>query len=205
MVRTHQPGEAAFRSILPEDVDWKPFAAFPRINPAGRRQLEAVRGFPPDSSASSTCWRAESARTLCHQGQGTVWCDTDAAQTSGGSNLHGDVGRFLYRAWRSIRRRQGESLSARLRGCTARRYPSFPLGQIRRVRHAGHGDRAAWPRICGCARRSAEQEVVTGLLTAATLRWRDCPKGRISVPEDLMDRLVFTYLSAPIRGEVVVQ
>jgi hypothetical protein len=29
MVRTHQPGEAAFRSILPEDIDWKPFAAFP--------------------------------------------------------------------------------------------------------------------------------------------------------------------------------
>jgi quercetin dioxygenase-like cupin family protein len=29
MVRTHQPGEAVFRSILPEEVDWKPFAAFP--------------------------------------------------------------------------------------------------------------------------------------------------------------------------------
>ncbi len=26
---THQPGEAAFRSILPEEIDWKPFAAFP--------------------------------------------------------------------------------------------------------------------------------------------------------------------------------
>jgi len=29
MVRTHQPGQAAFRSVLPEDIDWKPFAAFP--------------------------------------------------------------------------------------------------------------------------------------------------------------------------------
>jgi len=29
MVRIHQPGEDAFRSILPEDIDWKPFAAFP--------------------------------------------------------------------------------------------------------------------------------------------------------------------------------
>ena len=29
MVRTHQPGEDAFRTILPEDIDWKPFAAFP--------------------------------------------------------------------------------------------------------------------------------------------------------------------------------
>jgi quercetin dioxygenase-like cupin family protein len=29
MVRTHQPGEAAFRAVLPEDIDWKPFPAFP--------------------------------------------------------------------------------------------------------------------------------------------------------------------------------
>ena len=28
-VRAHQPGEDAFRSVLPEDIDWKPFAAFP--------------------------------------------------------------------------------------------------------------------------------------------------------------------------------
>ena len=33
MVRPHQPGEAVFRSILPEDIVWKPFAAFP---PAAR-------------------------------------------------------------------------------------------------------------------------------------------------------------------------
>jgi hypothetical protein len=29
-VRAHMPGQADFRSILPEDIDWKPFAAFPR-------------------------------------------------------------------------------------------------------------------------------------------------------------------------------
>jgi hypothetical protein len=29
MARTHQPGQANFRSVLPEDIDWKPFAAFP--------------------------------------------------------------------------------------------------------------------------------------------------------------------------------
>jgi len=28
-VRSHQPGQDAFRAILPEDMDWKPFAAFP--------------------------------------------------------------------------------------------------------------------------------------------------------------------------------
>jgi quercetin dioxygenase-like cupin family protein len=29
MARTHQPDEAVFRSILPEDIDWKAFPAFP--------------------------------------------------------------------------------------------------------------------------------------------------------------------------------
>jgi quercetin dioxygenase-like cupin family protein len=29
MPRTHQPGQAVFRSVLPEDIDWKPFPAFP--------------------------------------------------------------------------------------------------------------------------------------------------------------------------------
>jgi len=27
--QTHQPGQAVFRSILPEEIDWKPFTAFP--------------------------------------------------------------------------------------------------------------------------------------------------------------------------------
>jgi len=29
MTRAHQPGQAAFRSILAEDIDWQPFPAFP--------------------------------------------------------------------------------------------------------------------------------------------------------------------------------
>ena len=29
MARSHQPGEALFRAVLPEDIDWKPFPAFP--------------------------------------------------------------------------------------------------------------------------------------------------------------------------------
>ena len=28
-VGAHQPGQAVFRAILPEEIDWKPFAAFP--------------------------------------------------------------------------------------------------------------------------------------------------------------------------------
>jgi quercetin dioxygenase-like cupin family protein len=29
MVRTHQPGQAEFKAILPEAIEWKPFPAFP--------------------------------------------------------------------------------------------------------------------------------------------------------------------------------
>jgi len=29
MTQTHQPGQDVFKTVLPEDVDWKPFAAFP--------------------------------------------------------------------------------------------------------------------------------------------------------------------------------
>jgi quercetin dioxygenase-like cupin family protein len=29
VTRNHQPGQSAFRSILPEDIEWKPFPAFP--------------------------------------------------------------------------------------------------------------------------------------------------------------------------------
>ncbi len=28
-VRSHQPGQDVFRSVLAEDIDWRPFAAFP--------------------------------------------------------------------------------------------------------------------------------------------------------------------------------
>lgn len=29
IIRDHEPGEAVFKSILPEDISWKPFPAFP--------------------------------------------------------------------------------------------------------------------------------------------------------------------------------
>jgi len=43
MAQAHQPGQAAFRSILPEDIDWKPFPAFP---PSVR--LAVVVGHPSE-------------------------------------------------------------------------------------------------------------------------------------------------------------
>ena len=29
MARLHQPGQAVFRSVMPDDIEWKPFPAFP--------------------------------------------------------------------------------------------------------------------------------------------------------------------------------
>jgi quercetin dioxygenase-like cupin family protein len=43
MSTTHQTGQAVFRSILPEDVDWEPFAPFP---PSAR--LAVVVGRPSE-------------------------------------------------------------------------------------------------------------------------------------------------------------
>ena len=40
-MRAHQPGQHVFRSVLPEDIDWKPFPGFP---PAAR--LAVVVGGP---------------------------------------------------------------------------------------------------------------------------------------------------------------
>jgi quercetin dioxygenase-like cupin family protein len=43
MSRAHQPDQATFRSILPEDIEWKPFPAFP---PAAR--LAVLVGHPTE-------------------------------------------------------------------------------------------------------------------------------------------------------------
>src|SRR6516164_8479259 len=44
MVRTHEPDQSVFRSVLPEEIDWKPFPAFP---PPAR--LAVVVGLPGDT------------------------------------------------------------------------------------------------------------------------------------------------------------
>jgi quercetin dioxygenase-like cupin family protein len=43
MRTAHQPDQAVFRSVLPEDIDWKPFPAFP---PSAR--LAVVVGHPSE-------------------------------------------------------------------------------------------------------------------------------------------------------------
>ena len=43
MTRPHQPDQAVFRSVLPEDIEWQPFPAFP---PAVR--LSVIVGHPSE-------------------------------------------------------------------------------------------------------------------------------------------------------------
>jgi hypothetical protein len=43
-VRSHQPGQDMFRSVLSEDIDWKPFAAFP-----AEVRLAVVVGHPSEA------------------------------------------------------------------------------------------------------------------------------------------------------------
>ena len=43
MVRTHEPDQSVFKSVLPEEIDWKPFPAFP---PSAR--LAVVVGQPAE-------------------------------------------------------------------------------------------------------------------------------------------------------------
>ena len=45
MDQAHQPGEAVFRSILPEEIDWKPFPAFP---PSARLAVLVESRLKPD-------------------------------------------------------------------------------------------------------------------------------------------------------------
>jgi quercetin dioxygenase-like cupin family protein len=42
-VQAHQPGQDVFRAILPENIDWKPFAAFPPL-----ARLAVVVGQPSE-------------------------------------------------------------------------------------------------------------------------------------------------------------
>ena len=51
-VRAHQPGQDVFKSVLSEDVDWKPFDEFP---PSVRLAVIVVNceGTAPDATAAS--------------------------------------------------------------------------------------------------------------------------------------------------------
>ena len=61
--RPHQPGQQVFKSILPEDIDWKPFPAFPPSV-----QLAVVVGEPSQPGPYTTRVKAShGAKLMPHQ------------------------------------------------------------------------------------------------------------------------------------------
>jgi hypothetical protein len=92
LARERQVDEDSFRTILPEEIVWKPFPAFP---PGAR--LAVMIGHP-----------AEPGPYLVR------------VKVPGGTKLmphkhpedHGHVRRLLHRPWRSLRWRQGQGISA---------------------------------------------------------------------------------------------
>ena len=72
---------AAFGAILSEEIDWKPFPAFP---PSAR--LAVVVGEPSENGA------------VHGQSEGPAGREADAASPSGRPGVHGDLRHLLHRS-----------------------------------------------------------------------------------------------------------
>jgi hypothetical protein len=142
MVRSHQPGEAAFRSILPEDIDWKPFAAFP---PTVR--LAVLVGEPSQPGPYVVRVKVPSGVILMPHRH-----PEDRIYTVMSGVFYIGLGDQF----------DGDKVKAYPPGCVVVLPGDTPHFHWPR----SGGDRAARPRIHGCARRSAEQELLAGPPTA---------------------------------------
>jgi hypothetical protein len=147
MTRNHQPDQADFRVILPEDIDWNPFPAFP---PGAR--LAVLVGHPTEPGPYVVRVKVpDGTKLMPHK------------HPEDRIYIHGYVGRFLHRARGDLRWREGEGLSAGKRDRSSRRNLAFPLGEVRRIRHSSNGNRSAWPRISRSERRSAPAQPLATL------------------------------------------
>jgi hypothetical protein len=116
-MRIHQPDQAIFRSVLPEDIGWEPFSDVLAGGASGNRRRRAskpgfyvIRVKLPSGVKLYTVMSG-----VFYIGLGSRF---DEEQTAG--------------------------VPARRRHRAPRRYPSFPLGKVRRLRHPDLGHRAAW-------------------------------------------------------------
>ena len=135
MVRTHQPGQAVFRSILPEQIDWQPFPAFP---PAVR--LAVLVGHPSEPGPYLIRVRVPGGTKLMPHKH-----PEDRIYTVMSGIFYIGLGDKF----------DADKVNAYPPGSvivTSRKYLAFPLCQIRRIHHASNGDRAARPRLPRCCR-----------------------------------------------------
>ena len=138
MPRAHQPGQSVFRSILPEDINWQPFPAFP---PAAR--LAVLIGHPSERGPYVIRVKVPAGTKLMphrHPEDRIYTVMSGVFYIGLGDQFDGD---------------KVKAFPARKRDRSAGRHVTFPLGQIRRIRHGSLGNRPARPGIFGSSRRPA--------------------------------------------------
>lgn len=137
MTLKHQPDQADFKAILPEDIDWKPFPAFP----AGAR-LAIMVGRPAELGPYVVRVKLPGdAKLMPHKHP------EDRIYTVMSGVFYIGLGETF----------DADKVKAYPPGSVVV-LPgnlAFPLGEVRRIRHAGDGDRSARSRISRPARRSA--------------------------------------------------
>ena len=112
--RPHQPGQAVFRAILPEEIDWKPFAAFP-----ASVRLAVVVGQPlQDGPYTIRVKVPRGVKLMPHRHP------EDRIYTV-------ISGVFYIGLGDRVRRREVGGLSARRRDHSARQHIPLPLGEVR--------------------------------------------------------------------------
>ena len=127
MSRTHQPDESVFRAIRSEDLEWKPFAAFP---PAAR--LAVLVGDPNRPGPYVIRVRLPAGtRMMPHKHP------EDRIYTVLSGVFYIGLGEEF-----------DESRLTAYGVCSSGRSASFPLREIRRIRHASHRDRPFGAGLC---------------------------------------------------------
>jgi quercetin dioxygenase-like cupin family protein len=130
MTRNHQPGQSEFKVMLPEDIDWKPFPAFP---PGVR--LAVLVGHPTEPGPYVVRVKVPVGTKLMPHKH-----PEDRIYTVMSGVFYIGLGETF----------DGDKMKEYPPGSVI-----VPLGEVRRIRHAGDGDRSARPRISRPARRSA--------------------------------------------------
>jgi hypothetical protein len=139
--RTHQRGQSVFRSVLPEDIEWKPFAAFP-----SSVRLAVIVGEPSAPSPYVIRVKVPSGVKLMPHRHPEDRIYTVIS------------GVFYIGLGEKFRRGSVIRLSTWQCDRSARRYLSPPLCKIRRVRYPSDGNWSACPGIYELKRRSQKQQ-----------------------------------------------
>jgi len=140
-VQSHQLGREVFKTILSEDVDWKPFPAFP---PSVR--LAVVVGQPLEPGPYTIRVKApHGVKLMPHKHPEDRIYTVIFGVFYVGLGDEFDASKLEAYPPGAVIILPGDT-------------PYFPLGEIRRVRHASNRDGAAWTGIPQHERRSAKQQ-----------------------------------------------